>query len=142
MKIFFLWLCCLPVLAGPADTYQLTIHFENIKHQEGTLLLGFYEDERSWNKRRPAFEKIVKKSGLKDGKITVTLDQLYARRYGIAVLDDANNNNKVDFGLIFPEEGFGFSNYYHSSFLPPQYRDFQFVFPTTSRVTVRMRYLD
>jgi uncharacterized protein (DUF2141 family) len=142
MKIFLLSLLCLPVLAGPAETYRLTIQFEDIRYHEGTLLLGFYEDEASWKRREPAFEKIISKSGLQNGHLTIYVDQLYAKRYGIAVLDDANNNNKVDFGLIFPEEGFGFSNYYHSTFLPPQYKDFEFPFPQTSLVKVKMRYLD
>lgn len=132
-----------PAIVGPsAEKNTLTIEFENIKFEEGVLLLGFYKDAESFRKRKPSFERIIPKSELKNGKIRVSFDDLTPNTYGIAVLDDANNNNKVDFGLVFPLEGFGFSDYYHSSFLPPKFEDFDFPFPEDNFVKVKMRYLD
>lgn len=63
--------------------------------------------------------------------------------YGIALMDDENDNGKMDYGLILPTEGFGFSNIYHEGFSKPDYHKLTFkIEPQKShKVYVKMRYM-
>lgn len=123
------------------DESNLIIHFENIRFVEGNILVGVYRDADSWSKRTPIREITVSKADIKDGQLTVSLPNFEPGIYGLAFLDDSNGNEIVDMGMIFPKEGFGFSNYYHDSFMPPRFKDFTFNFPQTSDVKVKFRYL-
>lgn len=120
----------------------LTIHFENIRNSQGTILIGIYVNEQEWEKREPSKEYTIGKTDLKNGKLKFSIGSLTAGSYGIAVLDDANGNEIVDMGFIFPKEGFGFSDYYHSSFLPPKFKDFAFKYPERREINVKFRYLN
>ena len=124
-----------------AETYSLSIQFENIKYTEGQLLVGIYHDEESWKKRKPAREILFDKKNIRNGVIIANIEGLTPGNYGLAVLDDANGNEIVDFGWVFPKEGFGFSNYYHDSLRMPRYRDFSFDLFENKNITVRFRYL-
>lgn len=135
-------LMCWNIVLGLEDNAEaLTINFENVRHPEGTILIGFYTNKESWEKRTPAFEIVIPKSEMIDGKVSTVIKNLNSGVYGIAVLDDSNNNNIVDMGWIFPKEGFGFSDYYHQSFRFPRFEDFDFDFPQRKSVVIRMRYL-
>ncbi|MCR9249426.1 MAG: DUF2141 domain-containing protein [bacterium] len=120
----------------------LTINFENIKNTQGTILLGIYLNDAEWEKREPSKEYIISKAELKNGRLSFLIGDLPAGSYGIAVLDDANGNEIVDMGIIFPKEGFGFSDYYHSSFLPPKFKDFAFKYPDRREINIKFRYLN
>lgn len=124
-----------------SDTHTLTIAFEGVKYNTGSFLIGIYKDEESWKQRKPAKEIIAEKSSLKDGRMTFVIEGLEPGHYGLAVLDDANGNETVDFGWLFPKEGFGFSNYYHDSFRLPRFRDFAFDLIGSNKVNIRFRYL-
>lgn len=139
--LLYFSLCLSFVLGLEENTEVLTINFENVRFAEGTILVGFYTNKESWIKRKPAFEMNIPKSEMVDGKVTAVIKNLNSGVYGIAVLDDSNNNNVVDMGLIFPKEGFGFSDYYHQSFRLPRFEDFVFSFPQRNSISVRMRYL-
>lgn len=139
MLFFYLWTLWLP---GSTPERILTIHFENIRYAEGVMFVGVYKDGESWDRKLPMKEINFAKASLIDGKLTVELGDLEPGTYALAVLDDANANNHVDIGFIFPKEGFGFSNYHHNSMFLPVFEDFAFSFPEQRNVTVRMRYLD
>ncbi len=128
-------------LTLPEDN-ALTIHFENIIDNRGTLLIGFYHDQKGWKARKPDFELVVSKTAWSNGRMTTTINNLTDGIYGIAVLDDTNDNQVVDMGFIFPLEGFGFSNYEHKSWLLPTFDDFDFSYPQNRSVRIKMRYLD
>ena len=79
--------------------------------------------------------KIYKKDEVKNGDLTIVLPAREGIN-GIAILDDENNNQKMEFGLIFPAEGFGFSNYFHSGMSKPKFSQFKFyVDPAKSNST-------
>lgn len=142
MKFIIGTLLCLSLTSTKSEKKSLTLHFENIKNTQGALLVGIYKDETSWKLRKPAKEFVIAKTDLQYGSFKFTLDDLEPGRYGVAVLDDVNANEIVDMGVIFPKEGFGFSNYYHSSFLLPKFENFMFDFPAKETVTIKFRYLN
>ncbi|WP_109830102.1 DUF2141 domain-containing protein [Reichenbachiella versicolor] len=120
---------------------QLTVHLENVQTTKGKIVVGIYIDSDSWSKRTPIRECYFSKQDLKEGRMTIKVPNLAYGTYGLAFLDDTNGNSKIDFGLLLPKEGFGFSNYYHSSFLLPRFDDFKFQFPRINDVHVKFRYL-
>ena len=119
----------------------LTIRFDNIQTSEGYVLIGIYEKEESWKKRKPEREINIPKQLLIENNMIYKVTGMTSGVFGIAALDDANGNNHVDIGFIFPTEGFGFSNYYVSGFILPGFKDFNFSFPLVHEVEIRFRYL-
>lgn len=124
------------------NEHTLTISFENIRDNNGTILVGIYTDEKGWKKKTPTYEMIISKTSLIDGRLSSTIPELKEGVYGIAVLDDVNDNQVVDMGFIFPKEGFGFSNYEHKTWFLPAFEDFDFDYPQVNKITIRMRYLE
>ncbi len=124
------------------ENHHVAVHFENIRTNQGTLLVGVYTNQGQWKIRKPAFELVLPKTTWKDGKMSVDIPGFGPGVYGIAVLDDINDNQVVDMGLIFPKEGFGFSNYEHKTWFLPSFDDFDFTIPENYQITIKLRYLD
>ncbi len=53
----------------------------------------------------------MKKAKISNGASIISFTELPKKRYAINVLNDENENGKIDKGLILPTEGIGFSNY-------------------------------
>ncbi len=124
------------------ESPPLVIRVENIRYSEGYIFVGIYESAESWEVRKPEREINFEKKDLIGGTLEVKLEGLKPGTYGFAVLDDANGNNSVDMGLIFPKEGFGFSNFQFYSYKLPKFEDFDFKYPESQFVVIKMRYLD
>ena len=62
--------------------------------------------------------------------------------YGISILDDENNDGKMDYKLIrIQKEGYGFSNYYHTGMSRPNFEDFDFIIGNKNIfVKIKIRY--
>lgn len=62
--------------------------------------------------------------------------------YGLAVIHDANSNNKVDTLLGIPREGVGFSRNPGMSFGPPKWDSVKFhVAPGPASLDIKLKYL-
>lgn len=126
--------------SNPATS--VTVRFEGIKYPDGFIFVGLYENQESWDQRLPSREINFEKWTMRDGSLIGTVSDLKpGKKYGLAVLDDANGNNVVDMGFIFPEEGFGFSNFQVKGFRLPRFDDFAFTYPASDTIVVKMRYL-
>lgn len=142
MKLFSVLIFVLCVFTNKIVAQDLTITFTNITNSKGIMRLGFYKNDESFRKGEPLFEKSVSKSSMKDGVLSISYNDIEPGEYGIAVLDDENGNNKIDYSLLFPKEGFGFSNYLSNGFCIPVYEDFKFTFEQANNlVIIKMRYL-
>ena len=62
--------------------------------------------------------------------------------YGITVLDDKNNDGKMEYNFIgMPKEGYGFSNFTDRILSRPEFKKFDFVLGTNDKtVYVKMKY--
>jgi len=115
----------------------------NIRNTTGTMIISIYKSEADFDER--VFYKKIYVS--KDNVINGTLKYKFSlptHIYGIAIVDDENSNKKIDgnfFGI--PKEGFGFSNYYHTSLNLPKFPSFKFELKanTTLKVNIKVRYL-
>lgn len=119
----------------------LTINISGIRNNQGALCIGIYTSSRQFETDQPFRRLVVTKERVKDGKIAVIVKDLPSGKYGIAVLDDENNNGKMDYGLLLPAEGCGFSNYRHAGMRRPRFEDFSFILMSSEQeINVNMKY--
>lgn len=104
---------------------EVTLHFSKIRSAKGTLRVCVFKNQQTFEDDVPYRVKIVPKDGLKNGALTSQMN-VHQGVCGIAILDDENNNQKMEFGLVLPKEGFGFSNYVHSGMSRTKFENFKF----------------
>ena len=103
---------------------DITVQVNNLKNDNGFVLLGLHNQETFINSETPALNRIQGK--IKDGKIEVTFKNIPEGDYAIMVVHDENANNKMDFELNgMPKEAYGMSNN-NMSYGPPVFEDAKF----------------
>lgn len=112
---------------------NLEVRVSGIRNSEGTINIGVFKDHESFKAEKSEIIKIYKKSDIKKGQLVFKLE-LEKGTYGIALLDDENSNGKMDYGLIFPSEGYGFSNYIHNQPRMPRFENFDFTIDETPKI--------
>lgn len=120
----------------------LKISITGLRSNSGTVWLGFYTSNEAFNKEQPLFFKVEPKTKTINGVLSITYTGIKPGTYGIAFMDDENNNGKMDYGWLLPKEGFGFSNYYHTGMTKPHLNKFSFeVKEESTLVEIKVRYL-
>lgn len=136
---FVLTLLC-GCLTITAQSLQLTI--SNLRNTKGNVRIQFFDNQQHFDDKQPLFTKTHSKADAHTGVLTVSYSGLKPGTYGIAILDDENANEKMDYGLLLPKEGFGFSDYYHTGMSQPEFKKFSFVlYNSTKHVEIKIRYL-
>ena len=103
---------------------DITVHINNIKSDNGFILLGLHNQETFMVREKPALKRIKKE--IKNGVIEVVFKNIPEGQYAIMVVHDENANNKMDFELNgMPKEDYGVSNN-DMSFGPPIFEDAKF----------------
>ncbi len=121
---------------------KLSVDITGIRNNKGVINLAFFTCEKSFRKEDPDFYRIVSKGRLSGGRISVVFDDIPPGRYGIALLDDENEDGKMRYNILgIPREGFGFSNYYHTGLSKPRLNDFIFDFYDDKVIKIRVRYM-
>jgi len=112
------------VQAQDSKGVDITININNVKNDDGFILLGLHNQETFMNKEKPALKRIKKE--IKNGKIEVTFENIKEGNYAIMVIHDENRNNRMDFELNgMPKEAYGMSNN-NMSYGPPRFDDAKF----------------
>jgi uncharacterized protein (DUF2141 family) len=122
------------------ETYSITITVTNIRNHEGVIRFKFYDDSTPFPHDTGFRKVVVPKSLVTGDSLQVTYDGFPSQNMGIALLDDENNNWKLDMGWFLPKEGHAFSDYYHSAMRRPVYKDFRFYLSGNKKVVMKMRY--
>lgn len=119
----------------------VNVSITGIRNASGSIRIGLYTSESTFEDEIPLKRIILPKTNLRSGQVTTTFQVPYGT-YGIALMDDENGNEEMDYGFLLPEEGFGFSNYYHTGLSKPSFSDFKFsVQGSVMNVTVKMKYM-
>lgn len=141
MKAVFLFFI-LVLGSGCAIAQSLKINITGLRNNSGVVRMGFYTNNEAFEKEEALFVKNEAKASMVNGVLSVTYTDLKPGLYGIALLDDENNNDKVDYGWFLPKEGFGFTNYYHTGITKPHFQKFSFILGTGPKVVeIKVRYL-
>ncbi len=132
-------------LFGSAITkaQNIEVVFSGIRSSEGRIRLEVFIDEQGFEKEKGIMIKYFKKTNLLDGVMNVKFD-LPPGTYGLALLDDENNDDKMNYSFIgLPKEGFGFSNYYLSGLFKPKFEVFKFtvIKGQSQKVHMKIRYM-
>jgi uncharacterized protein (DUF2141 family) len=122
------FLCALNAQETHART--LTISIENLKSENGNLLIALYTDETGFLK--DIYQ--VKTLAASKGEIEATFENLPQGVYAVTVIHDKNGNGKLDtnfLGLL--KEPIGASNEIDGRFKEPDWHDAKFLLTGNDR---------
>ena len=122
------------------ETYSITIVVTHIRNHNGVLRFKFFDDSTPFPNETGFLKTVVPKSEVTTDSLRVTYSGFTSKNMGIALLDDENDNWKLDFGWFLPKEGHAFSDYYHTSLKRPVYKDFRFLLTGDKKVIMKMKY--
>lgn len=100
----------------------ITVTIDNVKNDTGKVLMSLHTSE-TFMKGKGIIDA---ETEIKDGKVTITFENVLPGEYAIMALHDENENQRMDFqenGM--PLESYGTSNNV-MSFGPPVYDDAKF----------------
>lgn len=123
----------------PAQAQNVFLVIDNIRSQQGHIVVAVFDGEESFKKDRPFIRKRCGKTEMENGVMTVPLT-LSPGKYGIAILDDENDDDDITTNIIgYPQEGFGFSGYFHSGLSRPKFDEFAFYVPGSLKTNIHCR---
>ncbi len=130
------------VVAGWVKAQTVEVRISNLINNRGTVNIGIFKDQGSFDKEKPFEQKVFSKQSVKNGNLTVKF-HLPVGTYGLALLDDEDNDGQMRYNFLgIPREGFGFSNYESSGMTKPKFSDFSFrVSKGNNIVNVKIRYI-
>jgi uncharacterized protein (DUF2141 family) len=123
LSFFILVLITIHNLFSNANNVEVII--TNFRNNEGQVVIGVYKDQVSFEKEKSFLVKKFDKKEVTQNFLIVKFN-LEPGIYGLTLLDDENNNAKMEYNFVgMPKEGFGFSNYYHTGFTRPKFESFK-----------------
>ncbi|MCP5039384.1 MAG: DUF2141 domain-containing protein [bacterium] len=119
-------------LATPAvandNTGSLEITVTDLDSDEGFLVVALLNSAAQYDSDDQMFRSNAKVP-IRDGKASVTFEDLPFGTYAAKTFHDENANGKLDTNFVgFPKEGFGFSNNAMGKFGPPSFDQSKFDF--------------
>ena len=123
-KLFLTFALVLTSLLGFSQdsTTTITVTIDNVTSDKGKVLMSLHNKD-TFMKGKGVMSG---QSEIKDGKITITFENVEAGEYAIIAFHDENDNKNMDFrenGM--PLESYGMSNN-SMAFGPPNYEDAKF----------------
>lgn len=121
--------------------YMVTLKITHIRNDKGRFQVHVYRSQSTFEKETPYKVFYISKKELRNGVITHKLGYFPPGTYGFALLDDEDSDDEMDYGLMLPKEGFGFSDYYHTAWSRPSFHDFKFNLSGHKTVIAKVRYV-
>jgi uncharacterized protein (DUF2141 family) len=127
------------VCSFSSHAQNVVLVLDNIRSQQGHIVVAVFYGEESFKKDRPFIRERFGKTEMENGAMTVTLT-LSPGKYGIAILDDEDDDDYITTNIIgYPQEGFGFSGYFHSGLSRPKFDEFAFYVPDNLKTSIHCR---
>ena len=142
-RIKLLLLIVLSFLCSFTDAQTINVVIKNIRNTKGQLCLAIFADEAGFKTEKTCWNMKCLKKDIVKGEFHIQIP-LRCGEWGFSVLDDENNNGKMEYNLIgMPREGFGFSDYVLTGLHKPLFKDFSFKIRQneTKTIIVRMKYM-
>jgi uncharacterized protein (DUF2141 family) len=131
---------CQEIYSQSTPTGTLEIHFTNLRSDQGSMAIGINTSAKGWP-RKAEKELQFKKTQVKDGVFVVRIPNMPFGTMAISVLDDENDNVKMDMSIAGPKEGFGFSRDAPLRVGPPKFEDCAFEFNRDNQqISIQLRY--
>jgi len=129
------------LIVSAVNAQNVIVKITNIRNNKGKIVAAVFENAKAFKKEMPVFDKKLSKSNVKSGVMCFKL-KLKPGTYGITILDDENNDGKMEYSFIgLPKEGYGFSNFYHTGLSRPKFKDFAFIIGKKDVfIQVKMKY--
>ena len=130
-----------PVISNFQETGKIELVINKINNNKGVIRIGMYNNDAGYPDT-PATGFTYAKDTLQNGLLRVSIPVSQLGTYAFSVLDDENNNGKMDYIIgIIPKEGFGFSNNPKITIKSPSFTETAFRFEgRTIKVEISMIY--
>ncbi len=122
---------------------KIEIVIEGIRNLKGKIKIGFFQNDTQFQNENAYKRIVVSKANVINNRLVYTC-YIESGTWGISLLDDENNNGKMEYSFFgIPIEGFGFSNYYLTGLSSPSFNDFKFkvISGQSKKVVVKMKYI-
>ncbi len=118
-------------------SYELSVRVTNIV-KSGRVMVGLYNQDEGFGDKEKMYKvQIVPSNGR--NQVTVSFKNLPAGDYAISLMEDLNNNSKMDMKLkFFPKEPYGFSNNVKPKLSLPSFDDCKFSVPANKPVEISL----
>ena len=143
MIITNLALIILSFFSSSELTQNVEVRVTGIRNNKGFIIISIFKDQVTFAKEKPFMSKKFDKKEMRENNLLAKF-HLEEGIYGFALLDDENNNAKMEYSFLgIPEEGFGFSNYYHTGFTRPKFESFKLEInkQVLNKSTMKIRYM-
>jgi uncharacterized protein (DUF2141 family) len=124
-------------------TQNIEVKVTGIRNNKGYIIISVFKDQASFEKEKPFISKKFDKKEMKNDHLIAGF-HLEEGIYGFALLDDENNDAKMEYSFLgIPQEGFGFSNYYHTGFSRPKFESFKLQInkQVVNKSVMKIRYM-
>ncbi|MDP4711603.1 MAG: DUF2141 domain-containing protein [Saprospiraceae bacterium] len=144
VKFIISLLVLLPFLGtgnAKAQARELVVEISNIRDAQGQIALTLFASADGFPMQPEKAARHVFVPS-KEGTVRIRLADLPFGTYAIAVLHDANRNERMDFNFLgMPKEGTGSSNDVRNLFSGPEFSQAKFEFrPGREDLSIRMYY--
>lgn len=116
-----------PLSASTEDskTGALEVTVEGLKNDKGVVVVALLNSQAMYDAGKETFREA--KAPIRDGRASVTFEDLPYGGYAAKTFHDENSNGKLDTNFVgYPKEGFGFSNDAMGRFGPPGFEAAKF----------------
>jgi uncharacterized protein (DUF2141 family) len=125
--------------AGSLPNYTLTVVVHGVNDQDGNIGVLVFNSEKGWAEDRTAALKDVVVPA-HPGTVTVTIPDLPAGDYGVAICHDVNKNHKLDKNFLgMPKEQWGLSNDPHATIKAPPFSKSRFTLKSNQQIQIQMQ---
>jgi uncharacterized protein (DUF2141 family) len=130
-----------PLGSNSSSASDLTVELDGLKNQDGQVCLSLFDSSKGFpDREKNAFQKqCVPNANI---PLFVTFKNIPLGSYAIAVLHDANQDNKINSNFLgIPTEGFGFSGNPSIISGPPKFNESAVVVTGNSlKIQIQLTY--
>jgi uncharacterized protein (DUF2141 family) len=125
--------------AAAGQGYTLTVIVEAVNNLGGNVGMLVFNSPKGWAEDRSAALKDISVPA-HEGTVTITVPDLPAGEYAIALVHDVNKNHKLDRNWIGePKEQWGLSNNPHAVIKTPSYKSCTFELKGNQEIHIKMQ---
>jgi uncharacterized protein (DUF2141 family) len=116
------------------ESYSITVNIENLKSDDGQVLVGLYDSEADWLSTTYMGEV----ANISNNSCSVVFKNVPQGIYAVSYIHDANNNGEMDANFMgIPKEDFGCSNNAKGFMGPPKWEDAKFELTKSIEIVIK-----